>query len=37
MEEDELMPAVAAALGRELERLGQQLEKRKEQLMAGKA
>ena len=37
MEEDELMPAVAAALGRELERLGQQLEARKAQLMAGKA
>jgi hemerythrin-like domain-containing protein len=37
MEEDELMPAVAAALGRELERLGQQLEQRKGQLMAGKA
>jgi hemerythrin-like domain-containing protein len=37
MEEDELMPAVAAALGRELERLGQQLEARKGQLMAGKA
>jgi hypothetical protein len=28
---------VAAALGGELERLGQQLEARKEQLMAGKA
>ncbi len=37
MEEDELMPAVAAALGGELERLGQQLEARKAQLMAGKA
>ena len=37
MEEDELMPAVAAALGRELERLGQQLEARKGQLMAGQA
>ena len=37
LEEDELMPAVAAALGGELERLGQQLEARKEQLMAGKA
>jgi hypothetical protein len=37
MEEDELMPAVAAALGRELERLGQQLEARKGQLMGGKA
>jgi hemerythrin superfamily protein len=37
MEEDELMPAVAAALGRKLERLGQQLEARRGQLMAGKA
>jgi Hemerythrin HHE cation binding domain len=37
MEEDELMPAVAAALGGELERLGRQLEERKGQLMAGKA
>jgi hemerythrin superfamily protein len=37
MEEDELMPAVAAALGRKLERLGQQLEERRGQLMAGKA
>jgi hypothetical protein len=37
MEEDELMPAVAAALGGELERLGRQLEARKGQLMAGKA
>jgi hypothetical protein len=37
MEEDELMPTVAAALGRELERLGRQLEARKQQLMAGKA
>jgi hemerythrin superfamily protein len=37
VEEDELMPAVAAALGGELERLGQQLEARKAQLMAGKA
>jgi hemerythrin superfamily protein len=37
MEEDELMPAVAAALGRKLEPLGQQLEARKGQLMAGKA
>jgi hypothetical protein len=35
MEEDELMPAVAAALGSELEHLGQQLEARKQQLMAG--
>jgi hypothetical protein len=37
LEEGELMPAVAAALGPELERLGQQLEARKAQLMAGKA
>jgi hypothetical protein len=37
MEEDELMPALAAALGSELDRLGSQLEARKEQLMAGKA
>jgi hypothetical protein len=37
VEEDELMPAVAATLGGELERLGQQLEARKAQLMAGKA
>jgi hemerythrin superfamily protein len=37
MEEDELMPAVAAALGSELEQLGQQLEERKGQLMAGQA
>jgi hypothetical protein len=37
MEEDELMPAVAAALGPELERLGRQLEERQAQLMAGKA
>jgi hypothetical protein len=37
MEEDELMPAVAAALGRELEPLGRQLEERKEQLRAGKS
>jgi len=37
MEEDELMPDAEAALGGELERLGRQLEERKEQLMAGKA
>ena len=37
MEEDELMPDAAAALGGELERLGRQLEERKEQLMAGKS
>jgi hemerythrin superfamily protein len=37
MEEDELMPAVAAALGSKLEQLGQQLEERKGQLTAGKA
>jgi hemerythrin-like domain-containing protein len=37
MEEDELMPAVAATLGRELERLGRQLEERKGQLMAGQS
>ena len=37
MEEDELMPTVAAALGRELERLGRQLEARKEYLMAAKS
>jgi len=37
MEEDELMPDAEAALGAELERLGRQLEERKEQLMAGKA
>jgi hemerythrin-like domain-containing protein len=37
MEEDELMPAVAAALGSKLEQLGQQLEERKGQLIAGKA
>ena len=36
MEEDELMPEAEAALGAELEQLGQQLEERKEQLMAGK-
>jgi hemerythrin superfamily protein len=37
MEEDELMPNAMAALGSELEPLGQHLEKRKEQLMAGKS
>ena len=37
LEEDELMPAVAATLGPELERLGRQLEARQAQLMAGKA
>lgn len=37
MEEDELMPDAAAALGGELERLGRQLEERKEQLMAAKS
>jgi hemerythrin-like domain-containing protein len=37
MEEDELMPDAEAALGGELERLGRQLEERKEQLMAGKS
>lgn len=37
MEEDELMPEAMAALGGELERLGQRLEVRKEQLMAGKS
>jgi hypothetical protein len=36
MEEDELMPGAEAAIGGELERLGRQLEERKEQLMAGK-
>jgi len=36
MEEDELMPDAEAALSAELERLGRQLEERKEQLMAGK-
>jgi hemerythrin-like domain-containing protein len=35
MEEDELMPDAAAALGDVLDRLGRQLEDRKEQLMAG--
>ena len=37
MEEDELMLDAAAALSDELERLGQQLEERKEQLMASKS
>ena len=37
LEEDELMPAVAATLGPELERLGRQLEARQAQLTAGKA
>jgi hypothetical protein len=37
MEEDELMPDAVADLGGELERLGRQLEERKEQLMAGKS
>ena len=37
MEEDELMPDAVGALGSELERLGRQLEERKEQLMAGKS
>jgi Hemerythrin HHE cation binding domain len=37
MEEDELMPDAEAALGGELEQLGRQLQKHKEQLMAGKA
>lgn len=37
MEEDELMPDALAALGGELEPLGRQLERRKEQLMAGKS
>jgi hemerythrin-like domain-containing protein len=37
MEEDELMPDVVATLGSELEPLGRQLERRKEQLMAGKS
>ena len=37
MEEDELMPDALAALGSEMERLGRQIEGRKEQLMAGKA
>jgi hemerythrin-like domain-containing protein len=37
MEEDELMPDAVATLGSELEPLGRQLERRKEQLMAGKS
>jgi hemerythrin-like domain-containing protein len=37
MEEDELMPDAEAALGSELERVGQKLEERREQLMAGKS
>jgi hypothetical protein len=37
MEEDELMPEAAEALNGQLERLGRQLEERKEQLMAGKS
>jgi hypothetical protein len=37
MEEGELMADAMAALDSELEPLGQQLEKRKEQLMAGKS
>jgi hypothetical protein len=37
MEEDELMPDAEAVLGDELERLGRQMEERKEQLMAGKS
>jgi hemerythrin superfamily protein len=37
MEEDELMPDAVAALGSELDRLGRQMEERKEQLMAGKS
>jgi hemerythrin-like domain-containing protein len=37
MEEDELMPDAVAILGGELEPLGRQLEKRKEQLLAGKS
>jgi hemerythrin-like domain-containing protein len=37
MEEDELMPDAVAALGGELEPLGRQLERRKEQLMASKS
>jgi hypothetical protein len=35
MEEDELMPDAEAVLGDELERLGRQMEERKQQLMAG--
>jgi hemerythrin-like domain-containing protein len=37
MEEDELMPDAEAVLGDELERLGRQMEERKQQLMAGKS
>jgi len=37
VEEDELMPDAVAALGGELEPLGQQLERRKEQLMVSKS
>jgi hypothetical protein len=37
MEEDELMPDAEALLGDKLERLGRQMEQRKEQLMAGKS
>src|SRR6266850_316539 len=37
MEEDELMPDAEAVLGDELERLGRQMEERKEQLMADKS
>ena len=37
MEEDELMADAVDALGSELEPLGRQLERRKEQLMAGKS
>ena len=37
MEEDKLMPDAEAVLGDELERLGRQMEERKEQLMAGKS
>jgi hemerythrin-like domain-containing protein len=37
MEEDELMPDAEIVLGDELERLGRQMEERKQQLMAGKS
>jgi len=37
MEEDELMPDAEIVLGDELERLGRQMEARKQQLMAGKS
>jgi Hemerythrin HHE cation binding domain len=37
MEEDELMPDAEAVLDDELERLGRQMEERKEKLMAGKS